>query len=106
LEAQAVIPALVHLEKGTVFVTTYDRFASYLKDRKQRVDIDGHLSTEFVFNISVIQGSILGPIFFLIYINDLYSASDLFKVMFADDTAGLACDDSLPNLFSFVNNKI
>ncbi len=57
-----------------------DWFASYLKDYKQRVDIDGHLSTESLFSISVIQGSILGLIVFLSYINDLYSASDLFKL--------------------------
>ncbi len=37
----------------------------------QKVDIDGHLSSEKIFNISVIQGSILGLILFLIYINDL-----------------------------------
>jgi hypothetical protein len=81
-------------------------FASYLKDRRQKVDIDGHLSTESISNISVIQGSILGPILFLIYINDLYSASNLFKLMFADDTAGLACGDNLPELFNFVDVEI
>jgi hypothetical protein len=86
--------------------TTYDWFESYLKDQKQRVDIDGHLSSETIFNISVIQGSILGPILFLIYINDLYNASTLFKLMFADDTARLAKGDNLTNLFTFVNEEI
>ncbi len=53
--------------------TTYDWFRSYLKDRIQKVDIDRHISSETVFNIYVIQGSILRPIIFLIYINDLYN---------------------------------
>jgi hypothetical protein len=42
-----------------------DWFASYLKDCKQGVDIDGHLYTESLFYISIIQGSILGLIVFL-----------------------------------------
>jgi hypothetical protein len=97
---------LKKLRKYGINGTTYDWFESYLKDRKQRVDIDGHLSSETIFNISVIQGSILGPILFLIYINDLYNASTLFKLMFADDTAGLAKGDNLTNLFTFVNEEI
>jgi hypothetical protein len=67
------------LRKYGIHGTTYDWFASYLKDRKQQVDIDGNLSSASTFNISVIQGSILGHILFLIHINDLYNASDLFK---------------------------
>jgi hypothetical protein len=97
---------LKKLKKYGINGLTLDWFASYLKDRKQKVDIDGHLSSETIFNISVIQGSILGPILFLIYINDLYGASDLYKLMFADDTAGLASGDNLPDLFNFVNNEI
>jgi hypothetical protein len=81
-------------------------FASYLKDRKQKVDIDGHLSNATTFNISVIQGSILGPILFLIYINDLYSASRLLKLMFADDTAGLDSDNNLNVLIKRVNSEV
>jgi hypothetical protein len=65
----------------------HEWFSSYLKDRNQRVDIDGQLSNSSTFNISVIQGSILGQILFLIYINDLHNASKLLKLMFADDTA-------------------
>jgi hypothetical protein len=97
---------LKKLKKYGINGLTLDWFASYLKDRKQKVDIDGDLSSETIFNISVIQGSILGLILFLIYINDLYSASDLYKLMFADDTAGLASGDNLPELFNFVNNEI
>jgi hypothetical protein len=85
---------------------TYEWFESYLKDRQQKVDINGFYSSTKTFNISVIQGSILGPILFLIYINDLYSASDLFKIMFADDTACLASNSNLNELIQFVNEEI
>jgi hypothetical protein len=50
---------------------------NYLAGRSQKVDIDGTLSDELYLDISVIQGSILGPILFLCYINDFYSATDL-----------------------------
>ncbi len=43
---------------------------------------------------------------FLIYINDLYSASKLFELMFADDTAGLAFNSNLAELFSQVNTEL
>jgi hypothetical protein len=81
-------------------------FASYLKDRQQKVDVEGVTSSTNTFNISVIQGSILGPILFLIYINDLYSASKLLKLMFADDTAGLASDKNLSTLVENVNAEL
>ena len=65
-------------------------FKSYLADRQQRVDIDGDLSEPREINISVLQGSILGPILFLCYINDLPSSSKLLTFLLADDTQGLA----------------
>ncbi len=52
-------------------------FKTYLSGRSQKVDINGNLSEAMQLDISVIQGSILGPIIFLCYINDLYSATSL-----------------------------
>jgi hypothetical protein len=67
----------------------YKWFENYLAGRSQFVDNNGSKSDPLDINISVIQGSILGPILFLCYINDFYAATTLFSVLFADDTTGL-----------------
>ena len=68
---------------------TLDWFKSYLQARRQIVDVNGHKSTEETIDMSVIQGSILGPTLFLIYIDDLPYSSLLETFLFADDTQGL-----------------
>ena len=58
---------LKKLKKLGVEGTALDWFTSYLSNRKQKVDINGHFSGEKLINISVLQGSILGPTLFLCY---------------------------------------
>ena len=81
-------------------------FESYLSDRKQRVEINGTLSDEQCFNISVIQGSILGTILFLCYINDFHICTSLFSTLFADDGSCLAKHKNLQTLVDYVNLEL
>ena len=62
--------------------------ASWLKDRKQRVTVDGKKSGWQKVLSGVPQGSVLGPVLFLIFINDLDNAATENQVVrkFADDT--------------------
>ena len=59
---------------------------SYLSDRKQRVVIDGQKSDWLNISAGVPQGSVLGPLLFLVYINDIASVVQSEIHLFADDT--------------------
>ena len=59
----------------------------FLKNRKQRVTLDGQTSFWTEVNAGVPQGSILGPLLFWIYINDLPDGISSNVKLFADDTS-------------------
>jgi hypothetical protein len=80
---------------GTKFYPGTDRvknqslalFRSYLSDRSQVVEVNGVLSDKGTIKHGVPQGSILGPLLFLLYINDISKSSEILKFfLFADDT--------------------
>ena len=79
---------------------------SYLSNRKQRVVIEGQSSKWESIKAGVPQGSVLGPLLFLIYINDITKnlQSDCF--LYADDTSILDIVDA-PNMSSIkLNNDL
>ena len=65
-------------------------FRSYLLCRKQYVVVDGVESNLIEVSCGVPQGSVLGPLLFLIYVNDIIHSSKIFRFsLFADDTVAV-----------------
>ena len=79
-------------------------FESYLNNQKQFVTLNGSDSSFKPVSTSVPQGSVLGPLLFLVYINDLYKCVKYSKIYhFADGTNMLQSDNSLKNLAKQTN---
>ena len=82
-------------------------FASYLNDRTQTVCISNKQSTSLRLDHGIPQGSILGPLLFSIYINDLpLHISDTDCDLFADDTTLTKTSSSLKNLQCSLNKSL
>ena len=82
-------------------------FSSYLQDRTQATQIGPHISKRVVTPCGVPQGSVLGPLLFVLYINDICSCSNKLNFyLFADDTNILYADKNLKLLEQVVNTKL
>ncbi len=81
-------------------------FQSYLTGRHQKVDVNGCISSSAPIDCGVFQGSILGPLLFLCYINDIYRSTELATFLFADDTTCLAEHKNLNTLINYVNREL
>ena len=86
---------------------TLDWFSSYLSNRQQQCVVEGCVSKPQLISCGVPQGSILGPLLFLIYINDLPGCLLHTKAhMYADDTTIYAPSVSTAELYAKVNNDL
>ena len=76
---------------------------SYLTNMTQYVNIDSHTSSCLPVRCGVPQGSILGPLLFLIYINDISASTTENILSFADDTTIFLSDKDPEHLFHWAN---
>ena len=83
---------------------------SFLSDRKQAVVVDGHLSFLALIISGVPQGTVLGPILFLIFINDIeHCITESIIRCFADDTRvsiSITCEQDVSLLQKDLNSVI
>ena len=80
---------------------------SYLSHRNKKCQINGYLPSKKMIKCGIPQGSISGPLFFLLYINDLPQCLSKTKPrLFADNTNLTASGDSIPRLETAVNSDL
>ena len=84
-----------------------DWFRSYLHNRKQFVLLGNVKSDRLDVSCGVPQGSVLGPILFLLYVNDFHKSSNILDFhLFADDSNIFYTDSNLIRLESTINDQI
>ena len=80
---------------------------SYLDNRKQYVHYNGYDSDKKTITHRVPHGSILGPLLFILYINDFSRSPDLlFSILFADDTSVFIEGTSYDTVIDIVNKEL
>lgn len=86
---------------------TLSWFKSYLDSRMQYVEYNGSKSPHLRITCGVPQGSILGPILFLLYINDLCNAVEILHlILFADDTNAFVSHNEVSELNFIINTEL
>ena len=98
---------LKKLEKYGIQGAALEWFTNYLSNRLQYVTYNGTKSKRETIKCGVPQGSILGPLLFLLYINDLPPVSnDCFSVLFADDTNMFVTGKNTADMCLKLNNDL
>ena len=95
------------LDKLHIYGIAHDWFSSYMSKRHQSVMYNNFESDYKEIKCGVPQGSVLGPLLFLFYINDLPSVSKLFMpILFADDTNLFCTGKNLGDIVNEINVEI
>ena len=81
-------------------------FSNYLHEREQLTFINGINSETRKVRMGVPQDSVLGPLLFLIFINDLPNCTDFNTILFADDTTLQISGNSIDTLFDRANYNL
>ena len=82
-------------------------FESYLSDRQCYMEVDSVRSNTRIFNVGIPQGSILGPILFLLYVNCLPRISEIFNtLLYADDTTMSSSGHDVRQLTDLTNTEL
>ena len=97
---------LAKLEQINISGTALQLFSNYLSNRHSVTVIDGHKSTELPLLAGVPQGSRLGPLLFIIYINDLVSDLESNPFVYADDTTLIATGSSTYETTNILNRDL
>ena len=98
---------LIHkLEKYGIKGDILMWFKSYLASRKQRVFVNGVLLDELPLNAGVPHGSVIGPLLFLIYINDIADTLLGKTRLYADDTSLSYSSSELAKIEIVLNNDL
>ena len=83
-------------------------FKSYMQNRSQQTVVNGHTSTSAAITYGTAQGSILGPLIFILYVNDIFKSISIPGniYMYADDTLIVCKSESIENVSNMCSKSI
>ena len=98
---------LLKLRKYGITSTSYNWFTSYMTNREQFCHWDGANSSRDILKCGIPQGSCLGPLLFLLYVNDFENCLEYMTPnMYADDTCVTIASENLDDLITNVKNEL